>query len=98
MQTKRNIEELQFSLLNWNRIMSAVRRSNSEYRSKDDKTKLDDLSGVVRQHLEALCRLVGYWSIGRKAMTNIGKVLLQNTGSKVDIICPVCIPYKEFEG
>ncbi len=77
--------------------MSAVRRSSPDCRSADGAVKLNCALKVVEQQLKALCQVVGYWSISRKAMTNIGKALLKSGGGGLEIVCPVCISHKELE-
>lgn len=84
------IESLQRENLNWRRIMSAIGRSNHMYPSVD-RGKLS----VVESQLKKLSEITGFWSLGRKSMTNIGEALLQSSGKGLRIVCPVCVDHQQ---
>lgn len=87
------IEALQKKSLNWKRIMSALRRSHQDYPVVDQ----DKLS-VVEEQLKALCEVVGFWSISRRALSTLGEALLHTPEGELKIICPVCIDRQEIMG
>ncbi len=81
----RNIELLQSASLNWPRIMTAIARGTPQGLDPDQ------LFGVCTT-LKQLVEITGYWSISRKALTNIGLVLARsNPTHGIRMICPVCI-------
>ena len=86
------IEALQRKSLNWRRIMAAIRRSHRDY-PMVDQNKL----GIVEQQLRTISGVTGYWSINRKALSNIGEALLNASEIGLRIICPVCIDRQEIQ-
>lgn len=86
----RKIEALQISRLNWPRIMSAIGRSSHTY-PEVDRVNL----GLVESQLRQLIEIMGFWSISRKALTNIGEALFHAAPEGVKIISPVCFDHDQ---
>ncbi len=95
MQTPQigKIELLQRSSLNWRRIMCSIARGDSNY-PQVDRARLAQIEIQLRQLVE----IAGFWSISRKALSNIGQALLHSEGKGLKVVCPVCLDGQEKEG
>ncbi len=97
IENKRTIEELQSRHLNWKRMLKNIARSSSSYPDCDDE-KLEEIKAC----LKAMLPKVGFWSINKRSLGAIGKVLLHTTGNReldqgLTVISPVCLNPADLE-